>query len=379
MKKISILIIYTILIFPLSAQLNIKHNGLRGGDIIVKQQVEYKDPLAAGTNLVWDFSKLNIINNEYELSYSTPLLTSNEGFTLGSNTYDKKKLKNEELIIGTEHNTMYYFKQSSDSLLLLGHENPVINQKYLQSLLVMKYPINYGEKYTCNYNSEGLYSNSIPIGAKGSITIHADAYGKMFLPAGDTIEPVLRIKTELHILDITKHQQEEDKGRMLESYKWYTKAYRYPIFEIVRNIDLNTDSVLFSTAFYYPTQSHLYLDTDPDNLALLEELWDIDNKNNDVTEPETTEKNNDELIPGIYAYPNPVSDILYIDYELKHAANITIMLCGLSGSVEKKIIKGNQQPGKYQQQIDCSGLKQGIYIVEIIAGSRTVNQKIVKK
>lgn len=379
MKKIAILIIYIILTLPLLAQLNVKHNGLRAGDIIIKQQVEYKAPLSPGTNLVWDFSKLDMINKEYELVYSAPLLTTNDVFIVGSNTYDKKKLNDDELIIGTEHNTMYYFKQSPDSLLLLGHENPVINQKYIQPLQMMKYPLNYGERYTHDYNSEGLYSNSIPIATKGCITIHADAYGKILLPTGDTIGPVLRVKTEQKIIDITKYSTEEDKGKVLESYKWYTKAYRYPIFEVVRNIDLNTDSVLFSTAFYYPLQAHLYLNTDPDNLALLDDLWNLNEENKDSAKTDTTDSNDERLKPKIYVYPNPVIDLLHINYELKEADNVTIRLCSLNGFVEKTINKGFQPSGEHQQQIDCTGLMQGVYIVEIVAGKKTVNQKIVKK
>lgn len=379
MKKITILIIYIILSLPLLAQLNAKYNSLRAGDIIIKQQVKYKDPLFAGKNLVWDFSKLDMVNKEYELSYSAPLLTTNDVFIVGSNTYHKKRLNNDELIIGTEHNTMYYFKQSTDSLLLLGHENSVVNQKYLQPLQMIKYPLNYGDKYTHNYNSEGLYSNSIPIATKGSITIHADAYGKILLPTGDTIGPVLRIKTEQRIIDITKHSTENNKGKMLESYKWYTKAYRYPVFEVVRNVDLNTDSVLFSTAFYYPLQAHLYLNTDPDNLALLDELWNMNEENKDFSKTDTIDSNHDKSEPDIYVYPNPVIDILHINYELKQADNVTIRLCYLNGFVEKTINKGFQQSGEHQEQMDCAGLMQGVYIVEIVAGKKTVNQRIVKK
>lgn len=378
MKKLFILLVFVDLAFPLMSQLNFKHNGLRAGDILIKQQVEYKEPLAAGTNLIWDFSNLNMINEDYELCYSAPLLSGSNKFVIGSNTYDKKELNNDDLIIGTEHNTMYYFRQSTDSLLLLGYENPVINQKYSQPLLMMKYPLNYGEKYNYNYNSEGVYSNSIPVISKGNITVHVDAFGKMLLPTGDTIGPVLRVKTEQQIIDGTQ-QSVENKGRLLESYKWYTKAYRYPIFEVIRNIDMKTDSVFFSTAFYYPPQEHLYLDTDPDNLALLDDLWNLEEDKDIEVKPDVANHDNKESEPKVYIYPNPVVDILNIDYELKQTNNVTIMICGLNGFVEKTIDKGILQIGEYKQQIDCSGLMQGVYIIEIITGNKTVHQKIVKK
>ncbi|EGJ99721.1 hypothetical protein HMPREF9455_03853, partial [Dysgonomonas gadei ATCC BAA-286] len=43
---------------PGFSQLNSSHNHLRPGDVLIKQQVEYRDPGNAGKDQLWDFSNL---------------------------------------------------------------------------------------------------------------------------------------------------------------------------------------------------------------------------------------------------------------------------------------------------------------------------------
>ena len=93
--------------FSLSAQLNTSHNQYRAGDVLVKQQVEYVNPGQSGTNKLWDFSKLKSVNDEYTLTYSLPPLEGDSVYILGNIRYLKKDVSDNELIVGTEHNTMY--------------------------------------------------------------------------------------------------------------------------------------------------------------------------------------------------------------------------------------------------------------------------------
>ena len=41
----------------------------REGDVILKQEVQYKSPGRSGKNVVWDFSELTPLENEYRESY----------------------------------------------------------------------------------------------------------------------------------------------------------------------------------------------------------------------------------------------------------------------------------------------------------------------
>lgn len=364
------------------AQINLKHNSIRLGDKIIKQQVEYKEPQEAGKSQVWDFSKLKTINDAYKLIFSSPPIQGDSLYIMGDNHFDVKKIAENELIVGTEHNTMYYYCLRNDSLLLLGHENPSVRLCYTQPIIDMVYPINYGDKIYKIYQSTGLYSGIVNLKTKGSIVIEADAYGKMILPTGDTLNPVLRIKTIKTIYNIPTDSLDAtitDNGTQIESYKWYTKGYRYPIFETVRNINLMDNSEIFKTAFFYPPQDHFYLDTDPDNLAILDSLWNIEEGNNFDKIPEETKIVSLEDYITCKIYPNPVKSTLNLDYELRQDATVMFELYSIDGLLVKRIKTMPKLTGSYFETIDCSGLYPRSYILRMTVNGLIVNEKIIKK
>ncbi len=142
-------------------------NMYRADDEIIKQQVEYKDPGRGGENVLWDFSRLTSVNDEYRLSFFE--------------AYNGK-------LAGMEHQTMYYYTLSNDSLLLWGFENATAKLKNDQPELLLKYPVKYQDHTSCYYHGHGLYCDR--------------------LAADSTLIAV-------------------------ETFRWYSKGYRYPVFETV--------------------------------------------------------------------------------------------------------------------------------------------------
>ena len=382
MKPAQILILLFLwMALPGFSQLNSSHNHLRSGDVLIKQQVEYRDPGNAGKDRLWDFSNLKTLNNAYTLTYSLPPLEGDSVYILGDTRYSKKDILDNELIVGTEHNTMYYYRMIHDSLLQTGHENPVVELKYTNPMVLMQYPLNYGQSISSDYTSKGLYSGTVAIHTHGTMSTVADAYGKMILPSGDTLSPVLRVKTIQTILNTpvegSSGIETGDQGKQLETCRWYSKGYRYPVFETVRNINLNDSTEIFSTAFFYPPQDHLYLDTDPENLALLEEVWDMDKKQEELQADSKTVSLED--IMSCRIYPNPVISILNLEYELKTDANVSFELYSIEGLPVKKIKAKPQKAGIYNEMIDFSSFKTNNYILRIAANNLFVNEIIIKK
>ncbi|NDV69679.1 T9SS C-terminal target domain-containing protein [Dysgonomonas sp. 25] len=285
-------------------------------------------------------------------------------------------------MVGTEHNTMYYYQIKDNTLLLLGHENPVVKLQYTPAYPQITYPFNYGNTISAPYTTRGYYSGTEPIHTQGIVTITADAYGKMILPGGDTINPVLRIKTIQTIQDLSINtvSQEPTSEKHLETYRWYTKGYRYPIFETIRNIDTKDNSILFATSFYYPPQEHLYIDTDPDNQRILDEMWDINKKKEDKSE-ETKKENITNLIANYNYYPNPIQDNLTLSYELSQQAKVQITLYSIvDGTMYYRSKQQVQEAGRHQTNIDCHTLPKGAYVLQIITDNQiSVAQNIIKK
>lgn len=362
-------------VIPVLGQINEGHNRIRIGDEIIKQQVEYIDPGTSGSNCVWDFRQLKTINDEYTLSYRPAPLKDDSLYIMGYDTFLKKDIGSDELIVGVEHNTMYYYRQRANSLQLLGHENPVVKLQYLNPMQVISYPLGYGQSPVNNtYITQGVYSSVDKIHTEGTTELMADAYGKLLLPSGDTLNPVLRVKS---VYTIGK-TLDEPTNRM-ETNRWYTKGYRYPVFETIRNVSTTDDTEVFSTAFYYPLQEHLYLDTDLENLALLEEQWSLKDDKEAKPEDLTTKTIALEDVMICKVYPNPVKTYLSLEYELKTDAKVSFLIYSLDGNL-MRTIKGKQRTkGDYYETLDCSSLPNKTYILRIVANGTFVNEKLMKR
>ncbi|MDR1089480.1 MAG: T9SS type A sorting domain-containing protein [Prevotella sp.] len=376
-------------VLPALGQLNTLHNHYRPGDVLIKQQVEYVNPDEAGENKLWDFSKVKTINDEYTLTYSLPPLLNDSVYIMGDMHFLKKDVQENELVTGTEHNTMYYYRLTNDSLLQLGHENPAVKLEYTSPMTLMTFPLNYGQTVVSDYKSKGLYSSTVDMQSQGQMITTADAYGKMLLPTGDTLSPVLRVKTIQTILDKSAYTQNpentgtttepQNTGIQLETCRWYSKGYRYPVFETIRSTKQADNSEIFSTAFFFPPQDHLYLDTDPDNLALLDELFK-ETEDNDTDKDNTTAKTVTlENMMTCKIYPNPVESQMNLEYELKQDAKVSFELYSIEGLPVKKIKAQQKVKGTYTEMIDCSNLHPKNYVLRITANSVFVNEIIIKK
>lgn len=372
-----------------SSQLTFQHNGLRAGDEIIKQQVEYKNPGRGGKHVIWDFGKLKSVNDEYTLSYTSPYLFNDSIYILGGDTLNLKREKvlKDQIIVGTEHNTMYYFKQKENQLLLLGYENSTTLLKYINPTEVMSYPINYGEGVKTNYQAKGVYSSIIPFSLKGESRIQIDAFGVLVLPTGDTLEHVIRTKTLHYIEQVKTDDNGQDSIEMktlVETFKWYAKGYRYPLFETIRTINPDDSTNIqehnkkeFGTAFFFPPQEHLYLDNDKDNLAVLDSLWNLEHNNPNV---EDLVENTDNSVKLSYNfYPNPVESRLTLELYLEKSSDVSISLFSMDGKLIIKESLGFKDKGLHVKYLDCTNLSKGTYIILIETNDKQTSDKLIKK
>lgn len=364
------------------SQLTLDHNRFRVGDELIKQQVEFIDPGEAGKNMLWDFSSLKLVNDEYKVVYSSAPLLNDSIYVMGYDHFEKASgdIKAEDLIVGTEHNTMYYYRIEGNNVLLMGHENPVVKLQYNTPYQVLTYPFGYGKRQRSSYTTQGYYSGTELIQTRGTVETIGDAYGKIILPGNDTIGPVIRIKTTQTIEDQLAKNLEDNNEKQLETCKWYLKGYRYPVFETIRNIETKENITLFATAFYYPLLDHLYLDNDPENQKLLDEMWDFENKNNNKDN-----RNRDESITNLIAnysfYPNPVKDYLNLTYEISQNAQVKISIYSVvDGTIYYQSKQQYQQQGQHQTSIDCMRMPKGSYVLQIITNNHvSVNKPVIKK
>jgi len=358
--------------------LHSKYNMFRADDEIIKQQVTYKDPGRSGENVLWDFSRLNTENEAYTLQYAA----------LG-----------DSVIVGTEHSTRYYYSLSNDSLLLLGYENSTTLMENDQPELLMKFPVNYKDSTSCYYSGTGEYCNRLSISAMGTVTTKADACGMMILPDGDTLKNVIRVHTikriaeksrPLHI-PLRRGQGEDENTETptvtpdsinyrlandtilleLETFRWYTKGYRYPIFETIKSITnkQGQERTFFDTAFFYPPQKHYYLEDDEENLALLEE----------DTESNNPQNNNPWADLTYNFYPNPVEINLEIEVYMPKQGQVRMQLTDRLGRLVWDKNYGKWQVGINTTQIFMSPYNTGEYVLNMWFDEYLVGEKVLKK
>ena len=358
---------------PAQHTLESRLNTFRAGDEIIKQQVEYKNPGRSGENVLWDFGQLNSINDEYTLTYSAPALIADSMYILGLDTILSRELTEGSLMIGTEHNTMYYYYQTDNRLWVFGHENPLTLLRYFQPLIAGIYPMHYKDSCRYDYQSEGLYSSSVNFSTHGEAQLQADAYGMMILPSGDTLRNVLRTHTVQTICQVfhTGDTIPVQHRSSIATCKWYSKGYRYPIFETIQTT-IPTDSVEtvhFETAFFFPPQDHYYLEEDEENLAIVE------NENNGG--------NGGEVDPweGLTYnfYPNPVVTNLEIEIYMPRAGQVRMQLMNRMGLMVWTEDFGTWPEGIHTASVYAGAFPVGEYVLNMWFDDYLIGEKIIKR
>jgi len=341
-----------IIVTSLSAQvqkLTADRNAFRPGDLIIKQQVEFKDPGSKGKNLNWDFSMLQPINEDYTLKYFIP-----------DSTY-------MDTICGMEHRTRYYYCQKKDSLWAKGFENSTTLMNYIKPELRLKYPFTYGDTLFSYFEGEGEYSHTFPLFVKGYTRVDADAEGEIMLPEFEKVKKSLRVHTLRYYTETGKDSIE----MILDTYAWYADGYRYPVFESVKtNLIKNKvkegeqvmDTTVFTTSFYYPPEKQVSTTDLPEQ------------------EPENSNVNPIYNVFTEATYmPNPVVNNLLVSYKLTHSANVWFSLHNASGIPIRQTSPRITPEGFNSTEINMNQQTPGAYTLYVHVDDMMVKQVVVKK
>ncbi|VBB45392.1 conserved hypothetical protein [uncultured Paludibacter sp.] len=339
-----------------------KKYGYRAGDSIYKYQVEYKDPGSKGRQLQWDFSNVKVLNDNYLIKYFYP---------------DKKDTFH---ICGMEHRTRYYYLQKKDSLWSTGFENYTTLINYTTPELKLKFPFNYGDTLYSAFEGEGIYCNMLKLKVKGWTRVEADAEGELTLPGNKKVKHALRTHTTRYYTETGKDSTEMS----YETYTWYGKNLRYPIFESIKTTlhrlspgrgdggevgvkqgSQVSDTIVFHTSFYYTPEE---LNIQPDLLA--NDSTDI--YGNPIPEAE-------RVFTEARMLPNPVINNLNIDFKLTRRAVIWFSVHNNIGIPMRQTHPQSLDEGYHQTQIPMGGLVTGTYTVYVHVDDRMIQRVVVKK
>jgi PKD repeat protein len=82
-------------------------------------------------------------------------------------------------------------------------------------------------------------------------------------------------------------------------------------------------------------------------------------------------------VVGMQIAPNPAKDRAELHFSLNQAENTRVQLMDIQGRVVKQLELGNLSSGAQQSELDLSGLKSGMYMVNIVAGQQRFTKKLI--
>lgn len=355
--------------------LSADYNNPRGGDKIVKQRVEYKDPGRNGEGVLWDFGSLNVLDQGYTVDYME--LPEHPGY-----------------LVATEREAMFHYFAAADSALFqLRFENPLQRMDFSRPGRVLRYPFGFGEVFCDSVVGQGAYCNLNQTEHYSTVRTSMDAAGLLVLPGGDTLKRVVRVRSEKLmygvrallpdsltrlIADSVLRYESGDTLRMcVESFRWFAWGYRYPVFESERMYWLRDGerSDFFCSSFVYPPERHSYLEDDPLNLALLEQT-----EGPEVVDPGGPSV---DWRPGeVFAYnlfPNPVRDVLQVEFFLPAEGTVGYSLLDMGGQVLIRRERVAYAAGIHRVPLDMSGLATGGYTLILTADDKPYSQVVIKR
>ena len=313
---------------------------------------QYYSPGSDGTNQYWNFyfNGTNSQKDKYLIVSPSQIPNLSQFPTSNLALYTKYITYVGN---GTEVHDLYtLFRLAGNGLYLLGAKYDSLVFRYDDPLLYYSFPLHYGVQFSDSsktiskspVNNNAIYDSTMSINiiyynaqvvGDGNITIHGKAY-----PYVVKIKYNYSIKTEVWIHHLTNGwilQGVRDGGNYVE-YRWVSKDIGFPVLELRYNADETTTK---SVSFLYDYKAS------PANIYGKDEF-------------------------KFSVYPNPVHDLLYVDFPRYVNANYKVYnVCG-------KIVFESQSFGEKLNKLDLFNLQKSIYILEISVAGKSYYHKFVK-
>lgn len=234
-------------------------NGFRNGDCLQRHYLTDFSDGDEGNGRVWIYSDANVSEHKQFIEY----------YLLG------------DTIVESVGGTRYFYRQSGDTLYVLGFDNRTSYFTYNHPLPILRYPYTRGDTISCTFTGSGIYGDHLRLGTFGRCHTVADACG-MIVCGEDTLTDVLRIHHHRETIQKTGYDRislvdtdslefyvSDADGVVIEDIFYYYKSgYRYPIIVSVSSSRLNNGhrSPHAGYAVLYTLQQQEYdIHYDPEN------------------------------------------------------------------------------------------------------------------
>ena len=331
-------------------QINLSVMDTLSTDSLQKSEIRYFSPGKGGVDRVWDFSQ-----------------------KLGSKASSQVMFAKDStgVISIIEPGRNRYYHTTADTLMLIGSESPLEKRTYSKEKLSKRFPLEYGDSITDSFRCEGMYCGNHPFREVGARTIKVDAVGSIVLAESDTIRNVKRVHTiDAYSLCMDIDTTALDTAQLTqvieERYEWFLPDSQYPIIEnITSTTYFNMDAI--------GTTKYAWCNLPDDMTDRYINPWDEENSD----EPDNS-FDVEPMTPDIIHYTvDSRGGVVTINYDLDADASIGTIVATHMGMVYSHR-EWTQKAGQgYSVQIDCNGLRSGMYILYINVNGKAYSEKVI--
>ena len=319
-------------------------------DSLQKSKIRYFSPGEGGKKRVWDFSKKLGSKNSSQVTFMTD---STGALSI------------------IEPGKINYYRTTADSLILYGSESPLEKREYTIEKIYKKFPLVYGDSISMPFRCEGVYCGNHLFREVGTTTVKVDALGTIVIAENDTLRNVRRVHTiDAYSICMDIDSAALDTARLTqvidERYEWYLTDSQYPIIEDVMSTCYYNMDVVGTTKYA--------LCNLPDNLTA-----DYVTREEEFDDEEEQEGFGDGGLSTadiIHYQVETQGKNIIITYDLDEDATIQTIVGNHMGMLCQSR-QWTQPAGQgYSRQIDCTGLRSGMYILYINVNGKVYSEKV---
>ena len=331
-------------------QINLSDMDLATTDSIQKSRIRYFSPGNGGKDRIWDFSQKLKSKESSQVMF----------------------MKDSVGVISViEPGKISYYRTTPDTLVLFGSESSLEKREYAIDKISKLFPLEYGDSMSGEFRCEGMYCGDHPFREAGTTTVKVDADGSIVLAGNDTVRNVRRVHTiDSYSICMDVDSAALDTAQLTqiidERYEWYLPESQYPIIE-------NVTSTTYFNMDVIGITKYAYCNLPEDQVACyitFEDEYETDE------EQEGFSSEGQQMQDIIHYQTETIGKVIHITYDLDEEAVITAIVANKMGMMCISR-QWTQEAGQgYSAQIDCNGLRPGIYILYINVNGKVYNEKI---
>jgi hypothetical protein len=292
-----------------------------------------------GINQIWNFSGITI----------SPTTAATSASYVAVSAAPNGSLFSAANLAKTSDNLNYEMSsETSASIINYGSTNNTLTILNQDPLLYANLPFTYGS--LCNDTYSASYvANTIPVARTGTVSTSGDGTGTLNMPGNKNYSNVLRIKIDLKQVD--NYGAAGSQTITMKAYMYLSSVSKFAILAV--NVFTFTSVQGTTTATFY-------------------------GKSVDVGDMIFAGIKENANTTNFSISPNPsVNKMVDVHFTPAQSENYELIVFNALGQQVKSIVLENFNEGKYDQKVDLSELKSGLYYIKLKGKIHETTQKLI--